>query len=175
MENELGVEVGKRAMRVSVFRFPDSLALSWAGIPEINVAPKRLLRLNLLRSSAALLTAWEVRRDWLSSPFSPALDSLFGLGFSDSTTLECSVLISKIDRLAGWSLKFFSNSETSQITHQGLEWGVRVEMVPGSDTGYLGRSDAELTWSPFCQMPVHHQYASWGKFSSTHRCSISVQ
>ncbi|KAI4533712.1 hypothetical protein MG293_016731 [Ovis ammon polii] len=32
------------------------------------------------------------------SPFSPALDSLFDFGFSDSTTLECSVLISKIDR-----------------------------------------------------------------------------
>lgn len=30
--------------------------------------------------------------------------------------------------------KVFSSSETSQITYQGLELGVRVEKVHGSDT-----------------------------------------
>lgn len=169
MENELGVEVGEESHESLSLQIPRQPCTVLSRYTRNKCGPQTFTSPESTEKFCCFINCMGSEKRLAFSPFSPALDSLFDFGFSDSTTLECSVLISKIDRLAGWSLKFFSNSETSQITHQGLEWGVRVEMVPGSDTGcHLGRSDAELTWSPFCQMPVHHQYASWGKFSSTH-------
>ena len=68
MENELGVEVGEESHESLSLQIPRQPCTVLSRYTRNKCGPKRLLRLNLLRNSAALLTAWEVRRDWLSIP-----------------------------------------------------------------------------------------------------------